>query len=237
MGFNSGGFDAAPLLECFGMHPDLVFDVGAHSGNDTAYYLSRGFRVVAVEAHPIFAAALYVRFRDAYVAGKLHVLNLAVADRPGLCALLESQQESQWSTILPEVAASKSGEFREVVVPAMTFDHVFERFGTPHYLKVDIEGAELSVFRHLKDRPQFISFETGEDVFTIIHLLRDLGYPRFKLVNQRLIHEKMASSSGPFGDETPGPWLGGDEIEEQIGAMQQPGAIRPDDWFDVHVAL
>lgn len=219
------------------MQTDLVFDVGAHNGNDTEYYLSRGFRVVAVEAHPIFCCALYGRFRDAYRAGRLHVLNFAVADQPGLCTLLESQQESQWSTIVPEVAASKSGQFREVVVPAMTFDHVFERFGTPHYLKVDIEGAELSVFRHLKDRPQYISFETGEDVFTIIHLLRDLDYPRFKLVNQRPLHDQMVSWSGPFGEDTPGPWVSCEEVEEQMRAIQQPGAIRPDEWFDVHVAL
>jgi FkbM family methyltransferase len=177
------------------MQTDLIFDVGAHNGNDTAYYLSRGFRVVAVEAHPLYCCALFQRFRQEIAATRLHVLNFAVAERSGLCALLESQKESQWSTILPEVAASKSGDFREVMVPALTFDHVFARFGTPFFLKVDIEGSELNVFRHLVgspqvDRPQYVSFETGADVFTNLQILRDLGYTRYKLVNQRVIHEK-----------------------------------------------
>jgi hypothetical protein len=29
---------------------DLIFDVGANNGDDTAAYLARGFRVIAVEA-------------------------------------------------------------------------------------------------------------------------------------------------------------------------------------------
>jgi FkbM family methyltransferase len=219
------------------MQTDLIFDVGAHNGNDTAYYLSRGFRVVAIEAHPQYCCALYQRFRQAIGMGKLHVLNFAVAERPGLCALLESQKESQWSTIVPEVAASKSGSFREMIVPALTFEHVFERFSTPYYLKVDIEGSELNVFRHLVDRPEYVSFETCEDVFDILFILRKLGYSRYKLVNQRLIHDQMVAWSGPFGEDTPGPWVDDKVIEEQVRAIQQPGAIRPDEWFDVHAGL
>lgn len=33
-------------------HPALVIDVGMHNGDDTAYYLHRGYRVVAIEANP-----------------------------------------------------------------------------------------------------------------------------------------------------------------------------------------
>ncbi len=219
------------------MQSDLIFDVGAHNGNDTAYYLSRGFRVVAIEAHPLYGCLLYQRFRAEIAAGKLQILNFAIAERPGLCALLESQTEAQWNTIVPEVAASKSGNFREVMVPALTFDQVFERFGTPYFLKVDIEGSELHVFRHLVERPQYVSFETGQDVFAILQILRDLGYPRFKLVNQRVIHENAVASSGPFGEDTPGEWVDDRTVEEQIRAIQVPGAIRVDDWFDVHVSL
>jgi len=227
----------APLIKYPCMQTDLIFDVGAHNGNDTAYYLSRGFRVVAVEAHPQYCCALYQRFRDAIAAGRLHILNFAIAERAGLYALLESQAESQWNTIVPEVAASKSGEFREIVVPALTFDHVFERFDTPYYLKVDIEGSELNVFKYLVDRPQYVSFETGQDMFAIVQILRDLGYSRYKLVNQRLIHDIEIGWSGPFGEDTHGQWVNDKVLEEQLRVIQKPGIIRPDDWFDVHAGL
>jgi FkbM family methyltransferase len=239
---------AGALLRCLhpdiqpNMQTDLIFDVGAHNGNDTAYYLSRGFRVVAVEAHPLYCCALFQRFRQEIAGGRLHVLNFAVAEQAGLCALLESQKESQWTTIIPEVAADKSGDFREVMVAALTFDHVFARFGIPFFLKVDIEGSELSVLKHLvgrpeADRPQYVSFETGADVFMNLQILRDLGYARYKLVNQRVIHEKTIASSGPFGEDTPGAWVSREAIEEQVRAIRQPGAIRPDDWFDIHAGL
>jgi hypothetical protein len=85
-----------PLPEYFHMHTDLIFGVGAHRGIDTAYYLSCGFRVVAVEAHPLYGCLLYQRFRKEVSEGRVHILNIAVAEQPGLCALLESQAESQW---------------------------------------------------------------------------------------------------------------------------------------------
>ncbi len=36
--------------------PRLVFDAGMNNGDDTAYYLFRGFDVVAIEANPALCA-------------------------------------------------------------------------------------------------------------------------------------------------------------------------------------
>jgi len=36
--------------------PKLIYDVGMHNGDDTAYYLWRGFRVVAIEPNPELVA-------------------------------------------------------------------------------------------------------------------------------------------------------------------------------------
>ena len=227
----------AYVLEFFRMQPDLIFDVGCHNGNDTSYYLSRGFRVVAVEAHPQYCSAMYQRFPEAIAAGRLYVLNFAIAERPGLCTLLESQAESQWNTVVPEIAAQKSGDFREIIVPALTFNCVFERFNTPYYLKVDIEGSEINVFRYLVDRPQYISFEVNSDFSSILRILRDLGYTRYKLVNQRLIHLEAYASSGPFGEDAAGRWVNDKVLEEQLCTAQAPDRRHPDDWFDVHVGL
>jgi hypothetical protein len=52
-----------------------------------------------------------------------------------------------------------------------------------------------------------------------------------------VIHEKTVSSSGPFGEDTPGPWVSAEAVDEQLHEIQKPGAIRPDDWFDVHAGL
>jgi hypothetical protein len=53
--------------------PGLIYDVGMNNGDDTAYYLRRGFRVVAIEpnpaAHPLLGVFNFLlrdrRYEDA----------------------------------------------------------------------------------------------------------------------------------------------------------------------------
>jgi hypothetical protein len=45
------------------MNPKLIYDVGMHNGDDTAYYLRRGFRVIAIEPNPALVATAAERFR------------------------------------------------------------------------------------------------------------------------------------------------------------------------------
>ena len=42
-------FDPAARLGPAIMAGDLIIDVGAHNGDDTAFYLHEGYRVVAIE--------------------------------------------------------------------------------------------------------------------------------------------------------------------------------------------
>jgi hypothetical protein len=48
------------------MRPDLIYDVGLHLGEDSEFYLKKGFNVVAVEANPVNAAEAANRLK-AYV--------------------------------------------------------------------------------------------------------------------------------------------------------------------------
>jgi hypothetical protein len=45
-------------------HADLMYDVGFHRGEDTAFYLKKGFCVVAFEAHPRLAEKGRAMFAD-----------------------------------------------------------------------------------------------------------------------------------------------------------------------------
>ena len=64
-------------------HDDLIFDIGAHSGQDTRYYLKKGFRVVAVEADPELCAALRRDFADALASARLILVEAAISDHAG----------------------------------------------------------------------------------------------------------------------------------------------------------
>jgi hypothetical protein len=54
---------------------DLVYDVGMNNGDDTAYYLSLGFRTVAIEANPELVKYAKARFAREIASGRLIILN------------------------------------------------------------------------------------------------------------------------------------------------------------------
>ena len=55
-----------------------VFDLGMHNGDDTAFYLERGFRVIAVEANPDLCEQNSVRFKRMLSRGELVIVNKAI---------------------------------------------------------------------------------------------------------------------------------------------------------------
>ncbi len=65
------------------MNPDLIFDVGVNRGEDTAFYLAKGYRVVGIEANPDLYSAAEEQFEGFLKAGQLQLLNAAVAAMDG----------------------------------------------------------------------------------------------------------------------------------------------------------
>src|SRR5712671_3651984 len=80
------------------IQPDLIIDVGAHNGDDTAHYLQRGFRVVAIEANPALARAVTARFREQVASGTLAVLNVGISAAPGRQPFWVSEDNSVLSS-------------------------------------------------------------------------------------------------------------------------------------------
>ena len=65
------------------VHQDLIYDVGMNNGDDTAYYLQRGFRVVAIEADARLAKCAVERFGAQISSGQLRILNIGIAAEEG----------------------------------------------------------------------------------------------------------------------------------------------------------
>ena len=62
------------------MHMDtLIYDVGAHRGDDTQLYLEKGFSVIAIEAVPELCDALSEKFNKYVVDGQLKILNVGIS--------------------------------------------------------------------------------------------------------------------------------------------------------------
>ena len=61
------------------MNENLVYDVGLHKGEDTDFYLRKGYSVIGIEANPKLIASATTCFQDAIARGRLHLIEGAVA--------------------------------------------------------------------------------------------------------------------------------------------------------------
>lgn len=219
----------------------LIFDLGLHKGEDSEFYLKKGFRVVAVEALSKLCHTASERLKSYVESGQLVIVNAAIAESDGPITFYENQKLSLWGTTRPAVArafADLGAGSTEITVEGLTFSSLLRRFGIPYYMKIDIEGSDVLCLESLlqfKAKPKFISIESNKtswsELLREFELLTALGYSRFKLFNQRNIwqsrcpcpsregtyidHRFEYGSTGLFGDETPGPWLTQGEILKQ----------------------
>jgi FkbM family methyltransferase len=224
-------------------HSDLIYDVGMHQGKDTAFYLRKGFRVVAVEASPSHVDAAQKLFQQEITEQKLTIVPAAVSPQEGRVSFFINLDKDDWGTTSPDFAARNEqlGTRSQMVeVDAVRMETILSQHGVPYYMKIDIEGADtlcLKSLHQFSERPKFVSIEIDlasfAEGFDSIVQLWTLGYRDFKLVNQSLnkhmqcpnppregkfVSAKFdAHTSGPFGEETPGDWL---DIEGVLSRYQ-----------------
>ena len=101
------------------MVPNLIYDVGLHLGEDSEFYLKKGFNVVAVEANPVNAAKTASRLKSYVDAGQLIIVNKAITQDEGLTTFFVSDV-SVWGTTDSKWAERNrraGSSIREVTVP------------------------------------------------------------------------------------------------------------------------
>jgi len=215
------------------MRSDLIYDVGAHKGEDAEFYLLKGFRVVAIEAVPALCDDIRTRLRSYLKSGQLTLINAAISDSACPITFFINRRISVYGTS-SENWAKRNELFGapsdKATVNGIRFSDVLAEHGIPYYLKIDIEGSDLLCLHALKSvpsRPKFVSIESATvrwaDALEEFSLLRELGYSKFKLVQQRDVNKQRCptppaegryvdhhfekGSSGLFGHELPGHWM------------------------------
>lgn len=242
----------------------LIYDVGLHEAQDTEFYLKKGFRVVAIDANPVMIERARKRFAREIASGQLVLLNCGIVKEDSGAELdfYISTVNSEWSSFIKSIAERDGSISRVISVPCRTLGSIVDEYGEPHYIKIDIEGHDSVALQSLansKHKARYISVENGNA--GMLDTLAAAGYARFKYVQQNnmpsivlprpalegedVAHTFVMGSSGPFGEETLGPWLSYDAAFAEIAKVWNPvdGTKRPghDDavhgWFDLHAAL
>lgn len=167
---------------------ELIFDLGMHRGDDTEFYLKKGFRVVALEANPQLCAPAKKRFEAALAERRLILVEKALWKEPGQdVSFYINEDKDDWSSVLQEFAEKEGHKSKRITVQSTTLSELFSKFGVPYYLKCDIEGADKIFAGQLaasSGRPAFVSTEAIS--VEILGLFLAAGYDRFQIINQAL---------------------------------------------------
>jgi FkbM family methyltransferase len=185
-----------------GLKPgDTFVDVGANIG----YYSLLASKivgptgsVVAIEASPMIFGRLR-RNLEINDSSNVRAINVAASDRKGtLTTYLADAINLGHSTTVAELAA-REGQQQEAQVPADTIEHLVGRsLFTARFIKIDVEGAELSVLTPLfpslgkfSERTEWLlelspGFSAGgqSDVTRIFDTFRAAGYRAYRIPNE-----------------------------------------------------
>jgi FkbM family methyltransferase len=215
------------------MTDPFIFDIGMHKGEDTEYYLRKGYRVAAFEANPGLVRICRERFKQQVTSGRLVIFEGLLRAEGSLdtAPFWVNQVHSDWGTASPGWRDRNRRAFHAdsdlIQVPVVNLKAVIADLGVPHYAKIDIEGMDheiLRAFGAFEDRPKYVSVESDNSSFEALHaeieLLHSLGYRRFAAVQQRTIpgteirtltvealpmrHTFERHASGPFGPDVHG---------------------------------
>jgi FkbM family methyltransferase len=221
---------------------DLIYDVGFHRGQDTAFYLRKGYRVVAFEANPDLVLEGSRTFETEIGDGRLEIVEGAISDssEETIAFYSYSYDRSGYGTTNPDWVERLAGTPTRIEVPVVRLADHLKRTGTPYFAKIDIEGADrlcLEALLSLDARPALLSTES--DLADFAHLRADLdilerlGYKRFAAIPQAPIRDSVIQtrtrggepfsysfgpSSGGFGDDI-GGWASRAEIERRYRAL------------------
>jgi FkbM family methyltransferase len=174
----------------------LVYDIGMNNGQDTAFYLHQGMRVLAIEADPVLCEEATGRFAQQIREDRLIILNVGITEAEGEARFYKSNKYSEWNSFSLEIANRENCGYTEIRVRTRRFADILKDHGMPVYAKIDIEGNDLLCLQDMAavGTPGYVSVETeclgdtsGTDELpglTTLKMLHNLGYRYFKLVDQ-----------------------------------------------------
>ncbi len=179
----------------------LVFDIGANTGNRIDIFLETGARVVAFEPQAACIEILTKKYG-----------NKIDLEHTGLGATESLQEfyiadENTISTFSKEfILQTGATRFKrnrweeKTLVPVTTFDRMIEKYGRPHFSKIDVEGFESEVLKGLTSKIPALSFE-----YCLPEMYRNL-YSCLEHIHSLDANAVYNYSAGETFEMEPGGW-------------------------------
>jgi FkbM family methyltransferase len=194
-----GGFGFIPwaasreevFLSGLDLRGKTVFDIGGYEGIYTLFFaraVGPAGKVVTFEPNPVNCARIRENLQ---LNGITNVIlkPLALADHKVRADLLFPVDEPARGSLRADYQCDLARRFpsRTVAVDVDTLDNQLSDLPAPHFIKIDVEGAELEVLlgmsRTLRElQPAlFIEVHTGVHPAALLNVLGDAGYQAWNI--------------------------------------------------------
>ncbi|HSZ87705.1 MAG TPA: FkbM family methyltransferase [Puia sp.] len=150
---------------------DLILDIGAYDGHKTSAFLHFAKKMICCEPDSFNYSILRTRFR---FNNKVIVKQVALSNTNGFENFNIHQTGSafntlseKWKEILKKDGSKIYGEqftFPDSAitkVPTITLNELIAEYGTPDFIKIDVEGYEKKVLQGLSKKIKCLSFEAN----------------------------------------------------------------------------
>jgi len=208
-----------------------IYDLGANRGKNIQYFLDNAEKVIAVEPIPELVSEIKVKFSKEIKKNKLVVVNKAVVAKEGMeKTSFYINNEKNWeSTLL------SNSLYKKIEVAAITPSDLFDKFGSPDCLKIDVENYDIEILKYINSMniiPNYLIFE-AQTKKALDFVLNNFEYKHYNFVIGHRVGQDYGSinlethSSGPIKKDLKYKWVGKKTINNYL-------KISNFGWIDIH---
>ena len=171
------------------MSENLIFDIGANRGLVAEEFVNKGYKLICVEPLPDLCTLIEEKFSE---TESVICVNAMVSSHAGSKEFFKGSADTlstssyEWMT---QGRFSRNYQWQSLgEIDCVSIDKLVEDYGTPFYIKVDVEGSEVDAISSLSKKiDTMISFEWVQEFpknsIDVVKHLRGLGFTEFYIHN------------------------------------------------------